>query len=202
MTLLGSFARARPRTPYHVKRDVEVYVVQSLDEFAAMLTIRSRVFQSEQHCPYDEEFDGNDLSGATHLIAVRSGEPLGVMRIRWFADFAKLERFAVLPEARGLTTPIALMEAALRFAARKGYRRVLGHVQTDVVKFWERKAGAYVRPGRPSFSFSGYDYFEVICDLDTPNDVLSIDSPPLVLDRPEGDWDREGVLERAHKAAA
>jgi len=202
MTLLGGFSAQRVRTPFHARRDVQVFVVQSLDEFAAMLTIRARVFQNEQDCPYAEEFDGNDLAGATHLLAVGGEEPLGVMRIRWFADFAKLERFAVVPAARGLTTPIALMEAALNLAARKGYRRVFGHVQTDVIRFWERKAGAYVRPGRKPFHFSGYEYREVICDLDPVGNALSIDTPPLVIDRPEGDWDREGILERSVKAAA
>ena len=32
--------------------------------------------------------DGNDLAGATHLIARIGSQPVGVIRLRWFCDFA------------------------------------------------------------------------------------------------------------------
>ena len=202
MTLLLTPLKNNRRRPVLSRVNVEVYVVQSLDELVAALSVRARVFQDEQSCPYAEEFDGNDLAGATHLLAMRNGEPIGTMRIRWFADFAKLERFAVSTEGRGTTTFSALMGAAFLLTAKKGYRRALGHVQTGAINLWVRRGGAYIRPNRPRFSFSGYDFVEMIRELDRPGDMIDIDTAPLVLDRPEGEWDRPGILEISEKSAA
>ena len=74
--------------------------VRSLDELQMAAAIRAAVFMSEQACPYEEEYDGNDLCG-THFLLFDGGEPVGTLRVRWFADFAKLERIALLPRERG-----------------------------------------------------------------------------------------------------
>ena len=66
----------------------------------AAIAIRGAIYMAEQRCPFEEEFDGNDFS-ATHLICHKNGEPVGCMRIRYFAGFAKLERLAVRQEGRG-----------------------------------------------------------------------------------------------------
>ncbi|MEZ5958786.1 MAG: hypothetical protein R3C27_16435, partial [Hyphomonadaceae bacterium] len=72
-------------------RAVTVAVVRDIEGLLEVWSVRSLVYMGEQDCPYHEEFDGNDLAGATHLIARVGKEPVGVMRIRWFADFAKIE---------------------------------------------------------------------------------------------------------------
>ena len=100
MTILPGTRNCVANNPIYEMSGVSVYVVRSVDEFVAVMTVRGRVFQDEQACPYEEEFDGNDLSGATHLLARYKGEPVGVMRLRWFADFAKAERCAVLKTRR------------------------------------------------------------------------------------------------------
>ena len=61
--------------------------------------IRNSVYIGEQECPYEEEYDGNDLS-ATHLLAYIGDEPVGCLRLRFFADFAKFERIAIRKEFR------------------------------------------------------------------------------------------------------
>jgi len=175
---------------------ISVSVVRDLDALLEAWSIRALVYMGEQDCPYAEEFDGNDLSGATHLIVRIGQEPVGVMRIRWFADFAKIERVAIRPPHRSGEASAALVKAALELAARKGYRRVLGHIQARLLRYWMRTAGVRVRQGRPSFRFSGFDYVEIERDLLPLDNALSADTPALVLLRPEGDWDRPGVLER------
>jgi predicted GNAT family N-acyltransferase len=79
------------------KAAIAVSVARTLDDLMQAMAIRSVVYMGEQLCPYDEEFDGNDLAGATHLIARIGSQPVGVIRLRWFCDFAKLERLTVLP---------------------------------------------------------------------------------------------------------
>ena len=186
-----------PLTQVTVRNAVTVSVARSLDEMVQMAAIRAVVYMGEQVCPFAEEFDGNDFNGATHLIARVGGEPVGVMRLRWFADFAKIERFAVLKAHRGGDAARALFHAGYDLAARKGYRRVLGYVQARLAPFMRRVGGVSVRPGRPRFVVSDHEYVEVERRLTPTPDAITIDSDPLVMLRPEGAWDLPGVLDRS-----
>ncbi len=182
--------------------DMRVKVARSLNDLLQVATIRALVYMGEQACPFDEEFDGNDLAGATHLMLQSKGETVGVVRLRWFSDFAKLERLAIRKEHRGGPGLMMLARAAFAHAARKGYRRLMGHAQPRLVSFWRRCFNGWVRPDRAPFSFSDYDYVEMEFELSPPRDAITIDSDPFVLLRPEGDWDRPGVLERSAARAA
>lgn len=175
---------------------VSVNVVRRLDDLLRVISVRSLVYMGEQHCPFEEEFDGNDFAGATHLVASFDEEPVGVMRLRWFADFAKVERVAVRAERRGRHAVAALIASASEIAARKGYRKILGHIQARLLPFWVRIGGVTVRSDRPRFQFSDRDYVEVIKDLPPHKDALGWHTEALVLLRPEGAWDEPGVLER------
>ena len=174
-----------------------VAVARTLDELMQVIAIRSAVYMAEQRCPYAEEFDGNDFAGATHLIARVGANPAGCLRLRWFADFFKVERVAVLPQYRGAVVAMELIAAAITLGSRKGYRRLCGYVTPDLVGYWRRHVGAMPRSGRRAFRFSGVDYVEMDFDLAAVPDALTMDSDPMVLMRPEGDWDRPGVLEGA-----
>ena len=181
--------------PRRLDNDLHVVVARTLNDLMQVLAVRSLVYLGEQQCPYDEEFDGNDLSGATHLILKRGLEPIGVVRLRWFADFVKLERLSIRADHRGGRGLMLLVRAAIGLAERKGYHRLMGHVQTRVIPFWRRYFKAHEREGRGRFQFSGFDYVEMEFDLHPPSDAIGIDSDPFVILRPEGDWDRPGVLD-------
>jgi predicted GNAT family N-acyltransferase len=188
--------------PYQLPSHLDVTIARSLDDLLQMSAIRAVVYMGEQACPYGEEFDGNDFGGATHLIARLNGQPVGVMRIRWFAQFVKFERFAVLPGKRGGEIARALFDAAYELSARKGYRRVLGYIQARLLPFMKRVGGLRERAGRARFVFSDHEYIEVERDLAAHDDAIHIDSDPMVMVRPEGAWDRPGVLDHsAHRPA-
>jgi predicted GNAT family N-acyltransferase len=193
--LAKSLAADRP-TP-RAAQEMQVQVARTLNDLVQVAAVRALVYMGEQACPFDEEFDGNDLAGATHLMLMLRGETIGVARMRWFADFAKLERLAIRREYRGGPGLMMLGRAAFAHAGRKGYRRLMGHAQARLVAFWQRYFGGWVRPGRPAFSFSDHDYVEMEFALEPPTDAITIDIDPLVLLRPEGDWDRPGVLDRS-----
>lgn len=178
---------ARPR--------YETTVARTLEDLMQVMMIRSLVYIGEQKCPYDEEYDGNDFSGATHLILRRNKEPIGTLRIRWFADFAKLERVAVRTEYRGTRATLELVREAFRIAERKGYRKILGHAQARLLPFWSRHFKGMPRQSREAFVFSDHDYVEIVAETTPPSDALTIDSDPMILLRPEGEWDRPGVLD-------
>jgi predicted GNAT family N-acyltransferase len=177
--------------------DLRVVVARTLDDLMRVVTIRALVYMGDQVCPFDEEFDGNDFAGATHLLLFHDREPIGVVRLRWFAGFAKLERLAIRAEYRGGAGLMLLAKAAFRHAEHKGYKRLMGHAQARLVPFWTRYFRGRLRADRRPFSFSGYEYVEMEFDLSPPEDAVTIDSDPLVLLRPEGEWDRPGVLDRS-----
>jgi predicted GNAT family N-acyltransferase len=183
--------------PSSPKGRIRVDVARTLPDLMEVMAVRALVYMGEQRCPYEEEFDGNDFAGATHLIARAGAEPVGVMRIRWFAEFCKVERVAVRPEQRGRDAAAALIQAACELAGRKGYAIILGHIQTRLLPFWTRYGGVRQRAGRPHFSFSDHEYVEVIRHLEPREDALGLQTPAMVLLRPEGAWDEPGVLDRS-----
>lgn len=174
---------------------LKISVVRTVDDLMQVFALRAQVYVAEQDCPYIEEFDGNDLSGATHLLARAGSEPIATMRVRWFAGFAKFERICVRAKFRGAGAAERLVEYGCRMAARKGYAKVLVHANQRLIAHWERVAGMKTRPGRPVFEFSQLSFVEMERELPRDPKALSIDSAPLVLLRPEGDWDRPGVLD-------
>ncbi len=175
----------------------EIVIARSIDDILQAVAIRAAVYMAEQACPYAEEFDGNDFAGATHLIGRVDDQPAACLRIRWFADFFKIERTTVLPAYRRSGVAVALMRAAIDLGRRKGYRRLAGHVSPGLLDFWTRTLGVRARPGRPGFRFSEVDYVEVELDLTPTADAITIDTDPMVLLRPEGAWDHPGVLDRS-----
>ncbi len=163
-----------------------------------VVAVRASVYMSEQACPYREEFDGNDFAGG-HLLARIDGEPAACLRVRYFAEFVKLERLAVRREYRGTRVAFRIVRAGLELARRKGYHVVYGHARRDLVKFW-RFFGARPKPDAQDIRFSGADYEEMIIDLAPHPQALGLDTDGYTLIRPEGAWDRPGVLE--HSAGA
>jgi predicted GNAT family N-acyltransferase len=201
--MTAKIALAEPIRPVGLPREViTVSVAHTLDEVMQAIAIRSMVYMGEQLCPYEEEVDGNDFAGATHLIARVGREPVGVVRMRWFCGFAKLERFTVVASYRGGSVPRVLLDAAFELAAQKGYSKVMGHTQKRLAPVLMRYGRVKVRKDRPAFTFSDHEYVETVRDLEPPEGAVTIDSDPLVLLRPEGAWDRPGVLDRSAKRPA
>jgi predicted GNAT family N-acyltransferase len=164
-----------------------------MDEMTRVVAIRSAVYMGEQHCPFEEEFDGNDFS-ATHLICHRGQEPVGCMRIRYFADFAKLERLAVRNENRNAGVAGQIVDAAVELCRKKGYHVLYAHSQKRLLKFWERRGFARMQGSR-EFAFSDFDYVEVKLETEKHPQRIRLGDDPYVLIRPEGQWDVPGILE-------
>lgn len=176
------------------RRDaVSVRVVRSMDELTRVIAIRSAVYIGEQHCPFEEEFDGNDFS-ATHLICHRGQEPVGCLRIRYFADFAKLERLAVRGESRSAGIAAQIVDAAIELCRKKGFRVLYAHSQKRLLGFWQQRGFEQMTSGR-EFVFSDFDYVEVKLETEGHPQRITLDEDPYVLIRPEGQWDVPGILE-------
>jgi predicted GNAT family N-acyltransferase len=179
------------KVPY--RDSVSVRVVRTMEEMARVIAIRGAVYLGEQYCPFEEEFDGNDFS-ATHLICHKGHEPVGCLRIRYFADFAKFERLAVRNESRNAGLAGQIVDAAIELCQKKGYRVMYAHSQKRFIKFWEQR-GFTRMTGARDFVFSDFDYTEVKLETEKHPQCITLSDDPYVLIRPEGQWDTSGILE-------
>lgn len=192
------YALAEDKIPPRRNQKTYVRVARGLDDLLMVYAIRSAVYIAEQDCPFAEEFDGNDHC-ATHFIGFWNDEPAGCLRVRFFHDFVKLERLAVRKNFRPTSLAFQLVRTGLEHARRKGFRRAYGHAREGLEPFWAR-FGAKPMKNREPFRFSGFNYTEMNLDLEPLPDAISIASDPMVILRPEGDWERPGILElSAHR---
>jgi predicted GNAT family N-acyltransferase len=182
-----------------------ITVARSMEDLCKVMSIRSAVYMAEQDCPYEEEFDGNDAS-STHLIGYCGDEPAATLRLRFFADFVKVERLAVRHEFRHTRLAFQIVRAGIELARIKGYRRAYGHARREIAGFWGR-FGFRTFEGGNELVFSDHDYVEMVLEMDRHPEAVTIGVNPYVIIRPEGRWHMPGVLERSaarpvHKAAA
>ena len=192
---LESGRQRRNYSPSQDKQKLTVTVARTIEDLMRVMTIRGAVYMAEQECPYEEEFDGNDFS-ATHILGYVGNEPAGCMRIRYFADFAKVERLAVRKEFRSAGLAPKLVHSCVELCEMKGYQRVYVHSQKRLVKFWS-KCGFKTFEGGQELIFSDFDYVEMILETNRHPQTISIGTDPYVIIRPEGSWHSPGILERS-----
>jgi predicted GNAT family N-acyltransferase len=172
-----------------------ITVARTLEDLMRVVAIRGAVYMSEQRCPYEEEFDGNDQC-AVHLLGYVGDEPAGCVRVRCFADFAKIERLAVRKEHRRTGLAVLLARASMDFCRAKGYGLLYGHAAKHMIGFWKRFGFEVVDGGR-EFAFSDFVYIAMTLDAEPAPQAVTDASDPHVILRPEGRWHRPGILERS-----
>ncbi len=168
-------------------------VAHTIEEMMQAFAVRAAVFLSELVCSYTEEFDGNDFT-ATHLLGYVGVEPASTCRVRYFADFARLERVAVRQEFRKTRVGIKMIEFALDFCRQKGYRKLHGHCEEHLLPLWQAFGFEPIDGG--NFVLLGHEYIEVECPLEPHPDPIEIGKDPMLFIRPEGAWDEPCALER------
>jgi predicted GNAT family N-acyltransferase len=188
------------RVPVREEDHIDIAVSRTQEDWAQVVAIRSAVFIGEQKCPYREEFDGNDAV-ATHFIARVNGEPAATLRFRYFGNFAKMERLAVLPLFRKKKLHYKIVEAGIEHSRRKGFTRFIGHSQEHAIPFYGEFGFKRTSRNEP-IRFSDYDYFEIIAELEAHPDAVRYDGDPMVVIRPEGMWHLPGVLDASSSRPA
>jgi len=133
------------------------------------------------------------MSG-THILGFVGDEPAGCTRLRFFADFAKIERLAVRKEFRHTRLAVQLARASIELARMKGYRVLYSHVQKHMINF-NARFGFRILEGRPEFTFSDFDYVEMVAHVEPHPDAITLGTDPYKVIRPEGRWHVPGVLE-------
>lgn len=104
----------------------------------AIKHIRTKVFQEEQRISAELEFDGLD-SGATHFVAYLNNRAVATARIREVEGNAvKIERLAVLPEARRQGIAKKLMHTALKTISEQHRSCAIVHAQYSIAPLYEQ----------------------------------------------------------------
>lgn len=113
-------------------------IVDYRQKLTEIKSVRVQVFQIEQGVDAELEFDGKDET-ATHILAYLEHRPVGTTRIRYLNDkTAKIERLAVLSEARGKGIGKQLMIKALAIIAQEDIKEVIVHAQSYVKQLYEQ----------------------------------------------------------------
>jgi predicted GNAT family N-acyltransferase len=178
---------------------VTIKLASTSDELLQCYALRAAVFMGEQQCPYWEEFDGNDYT-ASHLILYVDGEPAASMRVRWFAEFAKLERAIILKRYRSMGLFMPFVDWAKEFCRKKGYRKAYLHGQRRLWEIFERDG--FRKVNDQPFHFSDHEYGAFACDLEVGENRPTVFSNPMVLNRPEDKLDAPGILEQSMERGA
>jgi predicted GNAT family N-acyltransferase len=176
-------------------KSIKTKIARTFEDICQVVSVRSATYIAEQYCHYSEEFDGNDFC-ATHIIGYINGDPAGCVRLRFFASFAKIERLAVRADYRKSRLAFILARQAINHCQKKGYTKIYGHARLDLIPFW-KIFGFSRRSDRPEFSFANIKYAELELNCAPLEDAICLDNDPMMLIRPEGDWDRPGPLDRS-----
>jgi GNAT superfamily N-acetyltransferase len=172
------------------KQGYRIKLVRDFEDMAKVFAIRaSACFDDPEHL-YSKHFDGSDFC-ATHLIGYVDGEPVGTIRIRYFAGFTRIERLCIRPTHRKSRISFKLARAAFALCRDKGYREMSGVAREEVVPFWVLLGWKIDETKEPIFIY-GLPHFEVKMDLDPQPNAVSNASHPMVLLRPEGRWFEAG----------
>jgi len=98
--------------------------------------LRCTVFMDEQGVSEAEEFDGKD-DGATHMVSLLHGNVVGVLRILWLPQHAKVGRFAVQRELRGQGVGRQLFQSCLDHIKSRSVERIMLEAQVDRIHFYQ-----------------------------------------------------------------
>jgi hypothetical protein len=185
---------ARIVVPSH--NQIRTEVVTTYEQLLHAYAIRGICFMEEHGVKAQQTFDGNDYQ-ATHMIVYAGDEPIGTLRIRWFKDFAKIERMAFREAYRNTHVLKAFVFFVFNHIARKGYDKVIAHAQPKYARLWRIAFGFRNVERKKPLYFDGHEqpYIELVKDLTPPENAISVSTDPAVMFRIEGFWDAPSEYE-------
>ncbi|MGL5114936.1 MAG: GNAT family N-acetyltransferase [Beijerinckiaceae bacterium] len=176
-----------------------VKIARDFEDMAKVFAIRGAAYLTDPEHIYSKHFDGNDFS-ATHLLGFLDGEPAATIRIRYFSDFARIERLAVIPQKRKSRMSFQIAKASFNFCRDKGYREIRGVAREELLPFWS-VLGFRIDQAKDPIHIYGMPHFEMIRTLEPNLETLTSAADPLTLLRPEGRWKVAGFHETSNAPA-
>jgi predicted GNAT family N-acyltransferase len=115
--------------------EIDIKIIETDDDYQSCLFIRKQVFIIGQNIPVEIELD-DDKINATYFLANLSGNPVGTARYRKTDFGIKLERFAVLENARNFGVGKALVLFILNHVKKE--ETIYLNAQESVIGFYEK----------------------------------------------------------------
>lgn len=173
---------------------IHAELVTTMERLQHVYAIRAICFMEEHGVAAGLAMDGNDLQ-ATHVVIYDGEEPFGAVRIRWFKDFAKLERMAFRNAYRNPRYIKVMAKFVFAHIGRKGYAKVVTHAAPAYARLWRILLG-FKETGKAPAQYTGHEpYVELIKDIAVPANAITMDSDSMVLFRTEGAWDTASQYE-------
>ena len=114
-----------------------VQKVKTKNELDDAFQVRMVVFVEEQKVPVQEELDAFDET-AIHFIGYEKEHPVAASRLRFEADYGKLERICVLQEFRGKHFGKQIIDEMEMTIRTNGYKKAKLHAQTHAENFYSQ----------------------------------------------------------------
>ncbi|WP_166146131.1 hypothetical protein [Methylosinus sp. RM1] len=188
--------RAFSSTGNSGRNDVRVAIVTTYEELLHALMVRGICFVEEHGVAAGQTYDGNDYQ-ATHIVAYAGEEPIASARVRWFRDFAKMERSCVRKQYRSPRILKYFSHFIYDHVARKGYDRLLTHAKPEYAEMWCRLLGLERTAKEPLyFDEEAEPYVELVKRLTPHADPIRDTASIATLFRVEGEWDAPSRYER------
>jgi predicted GNAT superfamily acetyltransferase len=177
---------------------IRASLVTRLEQLVQIFAVRAIwLMEDEERLPFNQAYDGNDLQ-ATHVVLYDGEEPVGAVRLRWFGNFAKAERFVIRRSHRGGPASKVLADFVFEHVARKGYRRLVIHATPRVARLWRRDYGFQENSKKTPVRYdNGFCYHELVKELTVPEDAIDENTDIPILYRVEGEWDEASKFEKA-----
>lgn len=167
---------------------IHVELVTTMEQLQHVYAIRAICFMEEHGVAAQLAMDGNDLQ-ATHVVIYDGEEPFGAVRIRWFKDFAKLERMAFRKAYRSPKNIKVMAKFVFAHIGRKGYAKVVTHAAPAYARLW-RILLDFKETGKSPAQYTGHEpYLELVRDIAVPENAITMESDSMILFRTEGAWD-------------
>ena len=115
--------------------EIDIKIIETDDDYQSCLFIRKQVFIIGQNIPVEIELD-DDKIDATYFLAEIDDIPIGTARFRKTDFGIKLERFAVLENARNFGVGKALVLFILNHVKKE--ETIYLNAQESVIGFYEK----------------------------------------------------------------
>ena len=115
--------------------NIDIKIIETDQDYQSCLFIRKQVFIIGQNIPVEIELDDDNID-ATYFLANLSGNPVGTARYRKTDFGIKLERFAVLENARNFGVGKALVLFIINYL--KNEKMIYLNAQKSVIGFYEK----------------------------------------------------------------
>ena len=167
-----------------MEQKIEIDIIRNLEDLRASFALRRQEFVEKQSVKENLEFDGNDFSG-THIIAKKDNQIAAVMRLRYFSDFVRLERFCKNPELRipGLIDNV--LEYTRDFISHKGYAQTHCFCKEGLYRHWLEK-GHDPLPDAALLDLGGIKLYPVSLRIPPAENPVKLSSTAEIIAAPEG----------------